>query len=56
MFNLYTGGGEEGEGERLPLLQCVQAYVSITDPSLITTFFNKALEKMAGDKMRKENK
>ena len=53
LFNLYTGGSE---GERLTVLQCVRAYITITDPDLVTSLFSKALGKITEDNLQKENK
>lgn len=47
LFNLYTSEEEEEEGVRQTLLQCVEAYVSITDPSLITSLSSSALTNLS---------
>ena len=56
LFNLYTSSSEAEEGERLPLLQCVQAYITITDQTLVTTFFNKVVEKIAEEDLEKRSR
>lgn len=56
LFNLYTGSSEVEEGDRLPLLQCVQAYITITDQTLVTTFFNKIVEKIAEKDLEKRSR
>ena len=56
LFNLYTSSSEAEEGERLPVLQCVQAYLTITDQTLVTSFFNKVLEKIAEDDLEKRSR
>ena len=56
LFNLYTGSSEAGEGERAALLACVQTYTTITDQTLLVSFFSKAVEKMAQESIEKENR
>ena len=56
LFNLYTRSSEEVGGERQAVLQCVRAYIAITDPALVISFFDKALGKIAEVDMQKENK
>lgn len=56
LFNLYTSSSEAGEGERQPLLQCVQAYITITDQTLVSTFFNKVVEKIAEEDLEKRSR
>jgi ribosomal RNA-processing protein 12 len=49
LFNLYTSEEEEEEeeGVRQAVLQCVEAYISITDPSLVTTLSSSALTNLS---------
>lgn len=56
LFNLYTDSSEAEEGERLPLLQCVQTYITITDQTLVATFFNKVVEKIAEKDLEKRSR
>ena len=54
LFNLYTSG--EGEGGRLAVVQCVEAYISITDPSLVSSLTSSALEKLTQSDLSLEKK
>ena len=56
LFNLYTRGSEEAAGERQAVLQCVRAYIAITDTALVTSIFDKALGRIAEVNVQKENK
>lgn len=58
LFNLYAGRGEEEEreGEGLAVLQCVQAYVSITEQSLVTSLADTALHKISDQDLLKDKR
>lgn len=47
LFNLYTAEEKEGDPDKLPVLETVRIYLSITDPKLVAKFFSKGLEKLA---------
>ena len=57
LFNLYAGEEEEEkerEGERQAVLQCVQAYVSITETHLITSLSDMAMSKTLDPDLTKD--
>ena len=56
LFNLYTSGEGEGEGGRLAVVQCVEAYISITDPSLVSSLTSSALDKLTQSDLSLEKK
>ncbi|XP_073238782.1 RRP12-like protein isoform X1 [Porites lutea] len=47
LFNLYTAEEKEGDPDKLPILETVRVYLSITDSKLVATFFAKGLEKLS---------
>ncbi|KAJ7336526.1 pre-rRNA processing protein [Desmophyllum pertusum] len=48
LFNLYTVEEKEGDPDKLPILETVRIYLSITDHKLVAKFFSKGLEKLTG--------
>jgi len=53
LFNVYTAEEKEGDPDKLPVLETVRVYLSITDPTLVAKLFSKGLEKLAGDAQKK---
>lgn len=47
LFNLYTAEEKDGDPDKLPILETVRVYLSITDSKLVATFFAKGLEKLS---------
>ena len=47
LFNLYTSvpAGAEEAGQRLAALETIKLFLQISDPQLLTTMFDKAMEK-----------
>lgn len=50
LFNLYTAEDNEGDADKLAILETVRVYLSITDHKLVATFFSKGLEKLTDGK------
>ncbi|EDO48743.1 predicted protein [Nematostella vectensis] len=46
LFNLYSADPKNGDPDKLPVLETVRTYLTITDPKLTSRFFTKAIEKV----------